>query len=356
MDDAAIATLQAADQIAAQTVITQINALPVTIALTNAAAVSAARSAYNALTINQQVRVSNYSILQADEVAIAALQTANPSADQTAAQIVINQINALPAIVVLADTDAVWAAGWSYTALTANQKTLVSNYLTLKIADTAITALQAAANAAAANAAANAAAAKTVSSGSGSSSSGGGSFYVPPCNTVVYSDWGTCFNGVQYRNVLSQTPYYCTFTASQQAVRSKNCNATISAVPATSQISPKKVLGVQAYANGTLLRGTDKKIYVVSNGMLFHIKNSKQLIKYGGKEIINVDNSVISSFPKTSVVGDEVYENGTLLRGTDKKIYVISNGILTHIKNLKELVKHAGKKVINVGNNVIAQY
>jgi Pentaxin family. len=46
------------------------------------------------------------------------------------------------------------------------------------------------------------------------------------CSAVVYGDWGNCASGLQYRDVLSQSPNNCTLTASQQAVRTQNCGIT----------------------------------------------------------------------------------------------------------------------------------
>jgi|GEM_PF-2295188 len=57
---------------------------------------------------------------------------------------------------------------------------------------------------------------------------GGGGGYVPAtsCSSVIYGEWGTCVNGIQYRNVLSQSPLYCSLTVDQQLTRSKSCGIT----------------------------------------------------------------------------------------------------------------------------------
>jgi hypothetical protein len=183
--------------------------------------------------------------------------------------------------------------------------------------------------------------------------SGGGVYTPSVCTSVVYADWQTCANGLQYRNITSQGPLNCTLSASQQAARSQNCGNT---PVITTPVAVQKVLGVQAYANGTLLRGTDKKIYVVTNGALYHIATLKQLAKYPGKEILDVNDSVIASFSKTAVLGVQTFANGALIRGTDKKIYVIVNGAKQHILDLAELAKYYGKEVLNVSDSVIAQY
>jgi hypothetical protein len=46
------------------------------------------------------------------------------------------------------------------------------------------------------------------------------------CSTVVYGDWKACANGMQYRDVLSQSPSSCSLTTTQQSVRSQACGAT----------------------------------------------------------------------------------------------------------------------------------
>lgn len=178
------------------------------------------------------------------------------------------------------------------------------------------------------------------------------------CNMVVYGDWGACVDGLQYRNVLSQSPNQCTITASQQATRTQSCSAApVVQTPASAtSTAAQNVVKVQVYANGTLLRGTDKRIYVVSSSTLIYIKDLKELAKYAGREILNVADSVIVSFPKTVVPEVQTYANGTLLRGSDKRIYVIVNGKKQYISSLKELAKYAGKEILNVADSVIAQY
>ena len=56
------------------------------------------------------------------------------------------------------------------------------------------------------------------------------------CSYIVYGDWGSCINGLQYRNVLDQTPTNCILTSVQQSARSMACNTatTTPIVPITS--------------------------------------------------------------------------------------------------------------------------
>ncbi|WP_219835482.1 S-layer homology domain-containing protein [Paenibacillus sp. R14(2021)] len=134
------AKAQIADLKAAALVIAQIGALPAANALTlgDEAAVTAADNAYNALTASQQLLVTNTSTLTAAKAKIA---------DLKAAALVISQIGALPAVIVLTlgDEAAVTAADNAYNALTAAQKLLVTNTSTLTAAKAKIADLKAAA-------------------------------------------------------------------------------------------------------------------------------------------------------------------------------------------------------------------
>lgn len=58
-----------------------------------------------------------------------------------------------------------------------------------------------------------------------------------------------------------------------------------------------KVLSVKIYTDGTLLRGKDKKVYVIKKGKKQHIKTLKELKKYYfGKKIYDVDNDILSKY------------------------------------------------------------
>jgi hypothetical protein len=118
------------DQIAADAVIALINALPEVNALTleDEGQVEAARTAYDALTTDQQALVVNYQTLLDAEAALQLIQKGID--DQAAANIVISLIDALPLVnnLTLEDEDQVEAARAAYDALTPDQKALVTNY------------------------------------------------------------------------------------------------------------------------------------------------------------------------------------------------------------------------------------
>ncbi|MBR4868751.1 MAG: hypothetical protein IKU10_06305, partial [Clostridia bacterium] len=143
--EAAEATLaqldkDAANQAAAQAVIDKIAALPATITLNNKNAVTAARTAYNALTSTQKNLVTNLSKLTAAEATITNLEKVE--ADKAAAQVVIDQINALPATITLSNKSAVTAARTAYKALTTAQQGYVTNLSKLTAAETTIANLE----------------------------------------------------------------------------------------------------------------------------------------------------------------------------------------------------------------------
>jgi len=55
-------------------------------------------------------------------------------------------------------------------------------------------------------------------------------------------------------------------------------------------------LGVKIYADGTLLRTPDKKIYVIINGQKNYISTLKQLAKYKNSKIYNVTAEVLANY------------------------------------------------------------
>ncbi len=214
------------------------------------------------------------------------------------------------------------------------------------------------------------------------SSGGGGGGYIPAtCSSVVYGAWGTPFNNIQYRNVISRAPSSCSLTANQ---RSASSRTYVSPVKKTApKVTPQpvtkprtktsttnkttvnkktvtkglqKVLGVKIFANGTLLRATNHRIYVVKNGVLQYIHSLKELSNnYAGQAILKVSSKVITSYGQ-EVLGIKAYANGSLIRGANKKVYVITNGKKVHILNLIELRKYTGRVINDVSAAVLNEY
>ncbi|MFH1582868.1 MAG: hypothetical protein ABIB72_00925, partial [Candidatus Falkowbacteria bacterium] len=111
---------------------------------------------------------------------------------------------------------------------------------------------------------------------------------------------------------------------------------------------PPQILGVKYYANGSLIRGQDKKIYLISDDKLVVIRNPEQLKKYAGRIIYDVADEVIRQYMD--------FTDGQLIRGADKKIYVIISGRKKLIQNLQELKQYGGQKIYNVSLEILAKF
>ncbi|MBR4868548.1 MAG: hypothetical protein IKU10_05275 [Clostridia bacterium] len=130
----------AVDKAAAKAVSDLIAALPKPVSLQDKTAIEAARAAYDGLTDVQKALVYNLQTLAEAEAKIPALEQA--AADQTAAKAVSEQIAALPETITAENVANVVAAREAYTALTADQKLLVTNYQALLDAEQAIANLE----------------------------------------------------------------------------------------------------------------------------------------------------------------------------------------------------------------------
>ena len=122
------------DQQAAFAVEDLIDAIGTPVTLESENAITAARTAYDALTDVQKGLVSNYDKLTAAEARLAELKAER---DQQAAQAVIDMIAAI-GDVTIEDEEAIAAARAAYDALTPEQQALVTNLDVLTAAETAI--------------------------------------------------------------------------------------------------------------------------------------------------------------------------------------------------------------------------
>lgn len=173
-------------------------------------------------------------------------------------------------------------------------------------------------------------------------------FTPTPCVKIIYDEWqNTCVNNWQYRNIISVIPYNCAITEEQKARAKKKCG--------TGDASEKiKVLGVEYYADGSLIRGSDMKVYLIEKQIKRHIANIKALEKFTGQEIFNVSDEITAFYPTGLKICAE-YQNGDLIRGKDMRIYVIKNNKKRYI-NLEELKKYAGRMIYNASDQVLNQY
>lgn len=117
-------------------VVTRINGLPANLVYAHKAVVEQARVAYDALTADQKPLVTNYSKLEDAEEKMADLVA--DKADQDAAKVVEDLIEALPAIVQLEDEADVVAARTAYDELTEAQQGYVPNLTKLTNAEAEI--------------------------------------------------------------------------------------------------------------------------------------------------------------------------------------------------------------------------
>jgi len=167
---------------------------------------------------------------------------------------------------------------------------------------------------------------------------------IPLCDTVTYGPWGNCINGLQTRDVIAMTPFYCTMTANEQAGRSQVCG---------------QVLGVKLFAVGTLLRNEEGKVYVVTSGNAIKlIPDLQTLQSYRGRDIYGISDALISQYRQVygEVLGAKVYANGTLLRSPDNRVYVVTNGQLQYVSSLEQLKSYAGRNIFNISWATLAQY
>ena len=112
----------------------------------------------------------------------------------------------------------------------------------------------------------------------------------------------------------------------------------------------QEVLGEKKYADGTLLRyhGEDQ-IYIMAFGQMTPIKHIQLLEKYAGQEIINISRP-------GEVLGEKLYADGTLLRGSDMKIYAVVDGNLKHLNTLDKLREYTGVEILDVLDSVISDW
>ena len=129
-----------ADQAAANAVIAKIDAIG-TVTLESEAAITAARTAYDALTAAQQALVTNFGTLLSAEATLELLKH-QAETDKAAADAVIAKINAI-GTVTLESEAAILDARSAYDALTAAQKALVTNLSTLTAAEKKLAELKA---------------------------------------------------------------------------------------------------------------------------------------------------------------------------------------------------------------------
>ncbi|MCX6796695.1 MAG: hypothetical protein NTW06_04340 [Candidatus Falkowbacteria bacterium] len=93
-----------------------------------------------------------------------------------------------------------------------------------------------------------------------------------------------------------------------------------------------KVLGISLFPDGSLLRDSYHRIYLIKSGFKKRIFNLQELQKYKGQTIYDVSNEDLSLYQSRG------YLDGELIREKGKpQVYVIVNGQRQRILNLAEL-------------------
>ena len=128
-----LASLKEKDNNAANAVIEAIAALPQQVTIKDAEAIATARGLYNSLTSVQKSKVTNLQVLERKEKQIDSLKK-----DIAAAETVETAIKSIPSTVTLRDESLITKARGMYNALTAAQRSRVSNYSELVKAENAL--------------------------------------------------------------------------------------------------------------------------------------------------------------------------------------------------------------------------
>jgi hypothetical protein len=111
-------------------------------------------------------------------------------------------------------------------------------------------------------------------------------------------------------------------------------------------------LGINTYADGELLRGPDKRIYILQNGYRIYIQNLAELRKYAGKKIHDVSTEELAGYNLRK------YASGRLIRQIGQaKVYEIKESGLKHILNLTELRQlYFGQEIFNISEEEMKLY
>ncbi len=124
-----------------------------------------------------------------------------------------------------------------------------------------------------------------------------------------------------------------------------NQNAVISKTEEDRTVNSEvKVLGLSLYPDGTLLRGTDHKIYLIQSQMKKYIPNLKELAKFRGRAILPATTEELSQYQaRGHLIGELIRQKGEV------KVYEITTGGKHHILNLTELREHYfGLEIFNI--------
>jgi len=113
-----------------------------------------------------------------------------------------------------------------------------------------------------------------------------------------------------------------------------------------------KVLGASYYPDGSLLRDSSNKIYLIQGQVKKYIPNLHELAKYRGQAILEVTDQDLSQYQtREHLTGELIRQRGEV------KVYEIVAGGKHHILNLEELRAHYfGKEIFNISGEEMTLY
>lgn len=162
--------------------------------------------------------------------------------------------------------------------------------------------------------------------------------------------------GVIYDPVKNAFRFNISHLSSFALLKVAGSPSVISPARPAQPTTPGSVLGVKLFADGTLIRTADRKIFVIVNGgFKKSVASLEELRKLGKREIMNVNDATFAKIPFDTgkVLGAKVFKDGSLIRGRDGKIFVIEKGEKRHIATMAELKKFSRVKIESVDDNTL---
>lgn len=105
-------------------------------------------------------------------------------------------------------------------------------------------------------------------------------------------------------------------------------------------------LDIKDYVDGTLIRVVGSpRTYVMLDGQAVYIKTLAELAEYNGRQMVIINNNGSEKL----IVSPKAYANGTLIQvvGSDN-IYVIKDGLRFHVATQTELDQYKGQEIFLV--------
>lgn len=143
----------------------------------------------------------------------------------------------------------------------------------------------------------------------------------------------------------------CGFLA--RGVSASEIFGNISTNPKNPSNTPGNI--ADAAVNNSLAAGLDSKDTGKKDNSALNKKESTDNPEENKKNL-QAKKEIVIPVEKVAVFGEVFYPDGSLLRGEDKRIYLIMGGAKKHIKNLLELQKYRGKIIYSAGLEELNQY